>query len=109
MNKNLGRKDYADRDEFYSTSETARHLFERVNKQCLNDKAIYCNCDGPDSEIYKHLKDNFNAYKLKCLYATKYVKDGHGIKTAFDGVNESISTLQGNGDYSSAECLDLLT
>ena len=65
---------------------------------------MYCNCDGPESEIYKMFKWRFAELGLKSLLATKYVPDGHGIKTFFDGQTETVSELDGNGDCFSDEC-----
>lgn len=65
---------------------------------------MYCNCDGPESEIYKMFKRRFAELGLKSLLATKYVPDGHGVKTFFDGQTETISQLDGNGDCFSDEC-----
>lgn len=65
---------------------------------------MYCNCDGPESEIYKMFKRRFAELGLKSLLATKYVPGGHGIKTFFDGQTETMSELDGNGDCFSDEC-----
>lgn len=81
----------ADRDEFYTTAESAAKMFGLVRLDQFAGKIAYCNCDGPESEIYKHLKSRFQEWKLKKLIATKFVKDGHGVKTEFDGVNEVVS------------------
>ena len=81
----------ADRDEFYTTAESAVVMFGLVRLDQFAGKTVYCNCDGPESEIYKHLKRKFQEWKLKKLIATKFVKDGHGVKTEFDGVNETVS------------------
>lgn len=47
-------------------------------------------------------------YKMKLLVATKYVHNGNGIKTAFDGTNETVEQLAGDGSYKSKECEDIL-
>lgn len=49
-------------------------------------------------------KRRFAELGLKSLLATKYVPDGHGVKTFFDGQTETISQLDGNGDCFSDEC-----
>lgn len=74
----------------------------------FDNMVVYCNCDGPDSEIYKLLKQRFNYYGIKKLVATQYVIDGHGLKTTFDGIAETIEELNGDGDYQSSECEQLL-
>lgn len=80
-----------DRDEFYTTAESAAKMLSLVRLDQFAGKIAYCNCDGPESEIYRHLKSRFQEWKLKKLIATKFVKDGHGVKTEFDGANEIVS------------------
>lgn len=92
------------RDEFYTTAETADSMIAGVVPSEFAGKRIYCNCDGPESEIYKLFKRRFAELGLKSLLATKYVRDGHGIKTCFDGQTETISELDGDGDFRSDEC-----
>jgi len=79
------------RDEFYTTAETADKMIAHVVPGQFKDKRVYCNCDGPDSEIYKMFKRRFAELGLKSLLATKYVPGGHGVKTFFDGQTETVS------------------
>lgn len=108
MNKNLGKNNYIDRDEYYTTRETAERLLLNITTKHLQDKVVYCNCDGPESKIYKLLKERFSMYKMKKLVATKYVYNGHGVKTSFDGVHETIEEMSGDGSYRCQESEDLL-
>ena len=71
-------------------------------------KSVYCNCDTEKSEIYKLAKANFKTWQLKSLVATGYVKDGKGVKVVYDGETETISQLEGDGSYDSAESVELL-
>lgn len=71
-------------------------------------KSVYCNCDTEKSEIYKLAKANFKTWQLKSLVATGYVKGGKGVKVVYDGENETISQLEGDGSYDSAECTEML-
>ena len=71
-------------------------------------KSIYCNCDTEKSEIYKLAKANFKTWQLKSLVATGYVKDGKGVKVVYDGETETISQLEGDGSYDSAESTEIL-
>lgn len=87
-NKCLIKPKYADRDEYYTTRHSAVRMFINIADSEFYGKSVYCNCDGPESEIYKLLKERFAQYKLKKLVATKYVADGKGIKTEFDGKRE---------------------
>ena len=71
-------------------------------------KSVYCNCDTEKSEIYKLAKANFKTWQLKSLVATGYVKDCKGVKVVYDGENETISQLEGDGSYDSAESTEIL-
>ena len=71
-------------------------------------KSVYCNCDTEKSEIYKLAKANFKTWQLKSLVATGYVKDGKGVKVVYDGETETISQLEGDGSYDSAESTEIL-
>ena len=108
MNKNLRRKTYETRDEYYTTPETTERFLVKCKQNQFKDMVVYCNCDGPNSEIYKLLKQRFNYYGIKQLIASCYVKTGHGIKTIFDGTSETIENLDGDGNYKSPECEQLL-
>ena len=71
-------------------------------------KSVYCNCDTEKSEIYKLAKANFKTWQLKSLVATGYVKGGKGVKVVYDGETETISQLEGDGSYDSAESTEIL-
>ena len=108
MNKNLNIKKYDGRDEFYTTEESAGYLFQSIDLNSFAGKIVYCNCDGPESEIYKWLKKRYKALKLKKLFATKFVRDGRGVKTVFDGKREVVCQMVNDGDCFSEECQTLL-
>ena len=71
-------------------------------------KSVYCICDTEKSEIYKLVKANFKTWQLKSLVATSYVKGGKGVKVVYDGETETISQLEGDGSYDSAESTEIL-
>lgn len=101
--------DYASiRDEFYTTPETAQRMVEGLKLSQFAGKSVYCNCDTEKSEIYKLAKANFKTWQLKSLVATGYVKDGKGVKVVYDGETETISQLEGDGSYDSAESTEIL-
>ena len=60
------------------------------------------------SEIYKLAKANFKTWQLKSLVATGYVKGGKGVKVTYDVETETISHLEGDGSYDSAESVEIL-
>jgi len=64
MNKNIRNPsriaNSATRDEFYTTEKTADLFLSPLGDAGFySGKHIFCNCDGPESEIYKSLKKNF--------------------------------------------------
>lgn len=73
MHKNLNPsriKNLATRDEFYTTEKTAIYFVSPLGDAGFYDgKHIFCNCDGPESEIYKLLKKNFKKWSLAGLEA----------------------------------------
>ena len=83
-------------------------MVEGLKLSQLAGKSVYCNCDTEKSEIYKLAKANFNTWQLKSLVATGYVKGGKGIKVVYDGETETISQLEGDGSYDSAESTEIL-
>ena len=96
------------RDEFYTTPETAQQIVAGVKLYQFAGKSVYCNCDTEKSEIYKLAKANFKTWQLKSLVATGYVKGGKGVKVVYDGETETISQLEGDGSYDSAESTEIL-
>jgi len=104
LNSNLNNAKRAKNDEFYT-------LYEDIEKELINyhdkfeDKIVYCNCDDYIfSNFPKYFKDNFKKLKLKKLIATglnaKYYE--------YDGENEIVRELNGNGDFRSEECIEFL-
>ena len=96
------------RDEFYTTQETAQQMVAGLKLCQFAGKSVYCNCDTEKSEIYKLAKANFKTWQLKSLVATGYVKGGKGVKVVYDGETETISQLEGDGSYDSAESTEIL-
>lgn len=74
MNKNIANghlvRKSATRDEFYTTQNTADLFVTPLGDAGLYArKHIFCNCDGPESEIYKLLKKKFYEWDLASLEA----------------------------------------
>lgn len=53
-------------DEYYTTKEEVEYIFTQIidNKQ-LENKIIYCPCDGDESEFTKWIEEHKDEYKLK--------------------------------------------
>ena len=97
-------------DEYYTREVDIEEEVLNYSEH-LKDKVIYCNCDNYNvSSFYFFFKKNFNKLQLKKLISTNYANDYNekAYKAEYNGINEIISTLNGNGDYKSDECKDIL-
>ena len=95
-------------DEFYTRLEDIEIGCQPYLKYFEN-KIIYCNCDDYNISFFvKYFQDNFHNLKLKKFISTGYNKNGNGYYSEFDGENIITKNLQGNGDFRSDECMDLL-
>ncbi len=107
-NENLRNARSQKNDEYFTLYEDIEKELEHYTEQ-FEDKIVYCNCDNPDiSNFYKYFKDNFKRLKLKRLIATHYIQNTRTEKTEFDGETETRELLNGNGDFRSDECIDIL-
>lgn len=106
-------------DEYYTYLKDIENELKNY-KNHFKGKVVYCNCDDPEwSNFFIYFKNNFKhlelkklilthystdlkkdkAYKLECL---EYLLNKEGIPT------EKKTYLEGNGDFRSSECLNLL-
>ena len=114
MNKNLKSskiRKSATRDEFYTTEKTAIQFVSPLGDAGFYaGKRIFCNCDGPESEIYKLLKKNFKKWNLASLEACQYNKDGFGKHTLYNKEKDEdiVEILPDNGSYDSPSSLEIL-
>ena len=117
---NLDRAKRVKNDEFYTRYEDIEKEVMKYRKQFL-DKVVYLPCDDPaekKSEFWSFFVNNFDAFGLKKLIATHYDENGKAYKiwiegdTTGDGYIDDSDALQedliGNGDFRSAECIDIL-
>ena len=105
-NRNLHKARKARNDEFYTQYEDIEKEIQNYN---LEGKKIYCNCDDYRySNFVKYFKDNFNELKIAYLTASNYDNGECAYKYEYDGVEEKITALKGNGDFRSEECIELL-
>ncbi|MBP5724760.1 MAG: adenine-specific methyltransferase EcoRI family protein [Bacteroidales bacterium] len=117
-NTNLHAAKAAKNDEFYTQlSDIEKEL--KHYKDFFKGKVVYCNCDDPkESNFFKFFSMNFEAYGLKKLITTGYKQNGHGVVYIYEGdrngnrmVDDSeiqVTELQGDGDFRSEECVELL-
>lgn len=98
----------AKNDEFYTRLED---IVEELNHYDFTDKIVFCNCDNPkQSNFWKYFHLNFEHLKLKKLIATYYEPNNiQSFKAEYSGGNDdTITPLNGDGDFRSSECIDLL-
>lgn len=97
-------------DEFYTQiSDIEKELLHY--KDHLKGKVVFCNCDDPEqSNFWLHFKLKFEEYGLAKLIATHYAKGETSYKLEFDGGGRPWvrTPLQGDGDFRSEECVEIL-
>ena len=114
----------AKNDEFYTQlTDIEKEL--RHYRDKFADKVIYSNCDDPRfSNFVRYFIMNFSFLKIDKFIATYYNKDGHGGKLVVTAnnidsfivngdyqqsvINDNIQELDGDGDFRSDECVELL-
>ena len=109
-NSNLHRAKKAKNDEFYTMLSDIENELSHY-KDHFKDKVVYCNCDDPtQSNFVKYFQMNFEFLGLKKLIATGYRKNCRGLKLVYDSDNKdaNVEELEGNGDFRSEECVELL-
>lgn len=117
-NANLHAAKSAKNDEFYTRIEDIENELQHYARH-LKNKVVFCNCDDPEwSNFWKHFHAKFDDYGLKRLIATHYAQDtdeSAGVLECVDVSRNEDGTphitkykLQGDGDFRSPECLELL-
>ena len=123
LNTNLTKARKEKNDEFYTQRTDIENELKHY-KRHFAGKVVYCNCDDPRvSEFTRFFLAKFNSYGLSKLIATCYRNtnpdmftleaEEHGASimvadaasAASGGV---IETLDGDGDFRSPECIELL-
>ncbi len=127
-NRNLGDARKAKEDEFYTQlGDIEKEL--RHYKHHFRDKVVYCNCDDPYvSNFFRYFALNFEVLGLKKLISTCYRSQSLDLFSTGDSATAITLTysgdadgnllpdadeviqapLRGDGDFRSAECVELL-
>lgn len=113
-NGNLHKAKDAKNDEFYTQlTDVSKELMHY--KEHFKGKVVFCNCDDPTwSAFWKYFHLNFLALGLKKLISTHYDKNEPTYKMEYTGGNDNDieagvkTSLEGNGDFRNAECIELL-
>ena len=118
-NTNLTDAKKAKNDEFYTRIEDIEKELKHY-KDFFRGKVVFCNCgDAIHHNFGKYFSMNFEHLGLKKLICTSFEMDGsHGKVAIYEGnKNGNYITdsdewttykLEGNGDFRSAECVELL-
>ena len=120
-NNNLHTAKAAKNDEFYTRLEDIENEL-KYYKDYFKGKVVYCNCDGflneEKSNFFVYFSLNYEFLGLKGLICTKYNPNGKGKKYEYYGDlngnnypdEEEICTseLEGDGDFRSEECIEIL-
>ena len=128
LNRNLRKAKHQKNDDFYTQLPDIENELKHY-KQHFAGKAVYCNCDDPKiSNFYKYFSLNFEVLGLKKLITTCYRNQSldlfsdHTLEKAISlecnwGTYEKgayvpsdpvVRHLNGNGDFRSPECVELL-
>jgi len=127
-NKNLNQAKSAKKDEFYTLlSDIENEL--RHYKEHFKDKVVLCNCDDPRfSNFFHYFSYNFERLGLKKLITTCYKSQERDLFSQNDSERAiwleyygdsnnnrvpdpeeiGIHYFNGDGDFRSAECIELL-
>lgn len=120
-NNNLHTAKATKNDEFYTQLEDIENEL-KYYKDYFKGKVVYCNCDGflneEKSNFFVYFSLNYEFLGLKGLICTKYNPNGKGRKYEYYGDlngnnypdEEEIFTsdLEGDGDFRSEECIEIL-
>ena len=128
LNSNLHQAKNQKKDEFYTQREDINSELKHY-KEHFRGKVVYCNCDDPTkSNFFYYFSYRFEALGLKKLIATCYKNQErdlfsqHNTEKAIyleyegdkndnrvpDPEEIEVHHLQGDGDFRSAECIELL-
>ena len=117
-NKSLHAANKAKQDEFYTQlSDIENEL--RYYRKHFDGKVVYCNCDDPTvSNFYRYFNLNFKKLGLRKLITTCYKNQQPNLFSRHDressvgveyaGDVERVFQLDGDGDFRSRECVELL-
>lgn len=107
-NKNLHNAKKAKNDEFYTRYEDIEKEITHY-KEHLKNKWVYSPCDDYRwSEFKNYFVSNFTVFGLKHYTCTCYNIGDGAYRYDYDGEKETITKLEGNGDFHSEECTRIM-
>ncbi len=128
-NKNLNQAKTAKKDEFYTQLADIENELKHY-KEHFRGKTVLCNCDDPRvSNFFHYFSYNFEKLGLKRLITTCYKSQNRDLFSTNDSEKAiwleyfgdrngnlvpdpeeiGINYLNGDGDFRSPECIELLT
>ena len=128
LNANLHEARRNPKDEFYTRLEDIENELRHYTDH-FKSKVVYCNCDDPTvSQFFEYFSLKFDDLGLKKLITTCYKSQTpdlfsqhdseRAIMLEYDGFRDGdvrprvedigIKHLQGNGDFQSQECINIL-
>lgn len=126
--KNLTAAKLAKKDEYYTRREDIDEELRHYERH-FNGAVVYCNCDDPwRSNFFKYFAYNFRRLKLKKIITTCYRNQSRdlfsqneserAVSLEYNGFREGetipdpetigVRQLEGDGDFRSPECEQLL-
>lgn len=107
-NEHLHRAKREKNDEFYTGYNDIVNEIMHYPDQFKN-KVVGCNCDDYRvSNFVKVFHDYYHTLGLAGLIATNYNIGQGAYKYTYNGVTETITPLEGNGDFQSQEVIDIM-
>ena len=107
-NTNLNIAKINKNDEFYTRLEDIEKEL-KYYKKYFKGKIVFCNCDDPKkSNFFKYFTLNFKPLGLKKLITTHYNRGKKSYKLEVTKDKTIKTTLQGDGDFRSDECVEIL-
>jgi len=95
-------------DEFYTRYSAIDVEVNSYDISFFKDKWVYCPCDDYRwSNFYRYFKENFHRLNLRHLTSTNYDNGDGAFRCDYDGHEEIIKSLTGNGDFRNQESTDI--
>ena len=118
MSNNLHQAKKQKDDEYYTRLSDIENELKHYKKH-FEGKTVFCNCDDPKwSNFYVFFKENMCEYKIKKLIYTHYIENNLYdqayqlecviLESENGKLKETKTIIQGNGDFRSPECVNLL-
>lgn len=107
-NEHLHKAKKQKNDEFYTRYADIEKEVSHYRDQ-LEGKWVYSPCDDYRwSNFPKYFKDNFHSLGISHYTCTNYDLGDGAWRYDYDGETETITKLEGNGDFQSEECTEIM-